>query len=119
MKINSPRKGTELTPRVFAAWQEQVNRAVRALGFSRASISSVIIDFPSIAAAGQATSAVTVTGARAGAGVTVASSAAPTAGIVLDGYVSAADTVTVRATNITAAPVDPASATYVVTVFNL
>jgi hypothetical protein len=43
--------------------------------------------------------------------------ASPAAGIVWDYWVSATDTVTVRASNITASPVDPASATYKVKVF--
>jgi hypothetical protein len=38
---------------------------------------------------------------------------------VFDARVSAADTITVRASNITASPVDPASATYEFVVFKL
>ena len=118
MKISSPKKGSELVPRIFATWQEQVIRAIRALGFSVASMAAVVIDFPSIAAASSSTSSETVTGARAGAAVTVTTDAAPTTGIVFDGYVSANDTVVVRATNITAGAIDPASATYNIVVFN-
>lgn len=119
MRISSPRKGSELDPRVFATWQEQVIRAIRALGFSRASISSVVIDFPSIAAGGQATSSQTIPGARVGGTVSVSTNAgAPTAGLLFDGYVSANDTVIVRATNITTGAVDAASAAYAVSVLN-
>jgi len=57
-----------------------------------------------------------VTGAAVGDRVSLGLPAAPTAGIVFQAFVSAADTVTVRATNITANPVDPASATYKVKV---
>jgi hypothetical protein len=38
------------------------------------------------------------------------------AGLVFTGYVSAANTVKVRAANVTASPIDPASGTFTVTV---
>lgn len=78
---------------------------------------SAALNFPSINAASQADLTITVTGAAVGDEVSLSLPAAPTAGIVFNAFVSAADTVTVRATNITAAPVDPASATYGVIVF--
>jgi uncharacterized protein YgbK (DUF1537 family) len=114
MRIGTPRKGFELDLQVFARWQEQVITALRALKLSGITMATVTIDFGSIAAQGQVTSAQTVTGARAGAAVVVSSVAAPTSGVVLDGYVSDDDEVTVRASNITASPVDPASASYVI-----
>lgn len=70
------------------------------------------LDFGSINAAASADLTITVTGAAVGDAVHLGLPAAPTAGIVFNAFVSAADTVTVRATNITAAPVDPVSATY-------
>ena len=75
------------------------------------------LDFPSISAVSQADLTITVTGAVVGDEVVLALPAAPTAGIVFNAFVSAADTVTVRASNITAAAVDPASASYSVLVF--
>lgn len=78
---------------------------------------SAALDFPSIAAVSQADLTITVTGAAVGDEVALALPAAPAAGIVFNAYVSAANTVTVRASNITAAPVDPASASYSVLVF--
>jgi hypothetical protein len=78
---------------------------------------SAALDFPSISAAAQANLTITVTGAAVGDEVAMGLPAAPTAGIVFNAFVSAANTVTIRATNITAAPVDPASATYGVLVF--
>ena len=75
------------------------------------------LDFPSIAAVSQATLTITVTGAVVGDEVAMGLPAAPAAGIVFNAYVSAANTVTIRATNVTAAPVDPASASYSVLVF--
>lgn len=74
------------------------------------------LDFGSIAAASQADLTLTVTGASVGDSVTLGLPAAPTSGIVFNAWVSAANTVTIRATNITAAAIDPASATYRATV---
>lgn len=74
------------------------------------------LDFASIGAAASADLTVTVTGAAANDAVALGLPTAPTAGIIFQTFVSAADTVTVRATNITAGAVDPASATYRVTV---
>jgi hypothetical protein len=73
---------------------------------------SASLNFAEIAAAAQASLTITVTGAAVGDEVIMALPAAPAAGIVFNAFVSAADTVTVRASNITAAPVDPAAATY-------
>lgn len=73
---------------------------------------TAVLDFGSINAAASADLTIAVTGAATGNAVHLGLPAAPAAGIVWNAFVSAADTVTVRATNITAAPVDPASATY-------
>ena len=70
------------------------------------------LNFPSISAASQADLTITVTGAATGDEVIMALPAAPAAGIVFNAFVSAANTVTVRASNITGSPVDPASASY-------
>jgi hypothetical protein len=74
------------------------------------------LDFGSIASAASADLTITVTGASTGDSVSLGLPAAPTAGIIFQGFVSASNTVTVRATNITGSPVDPASATYRATV---
>lgn len=74
------------------------------------------LDFASIAAAGSADLTITVAGAAVGDSVSVGLPAAPTAGLIFMTFVSAANTVTVRATNITAGAVDAASATYRATV---
>jgi hypothetical protein len=78
---------------------------------------SATLDFPSISAVSQADLTITVTGAAVGDEVALALPAAPTAGIVFNAFVSATNTVTVRASNITASAVDPASASYSVLVF--
>lgn len=70
------------------------------------------LDFGSISAASQASLTITVTGAAVGDEVIMALPAAPAAGIVFNAFVSAANTVTIRASNITASPVDPVAATY-------
>ena len=75
-----------------------------------------VLNFPSIAAGASGDLTITVTGAVVGDTVMVGLPAAPTAGIVFSGFVSATDTATIRATNITAAAVDPPSATYRATV---
>lgn len=74
------------------------------------------LDFASIAAAGSADLTVTVAGAAVGDSAAVGLPAAPTAGLIFNAFVSAANTVTVRASNITAGAVDAASATYRATV---
>jgi hypothetical protein len=73
---------------------------------------SASLNFGSIGAAAQADLTITVTGAAVGDEVIMALPAAPAAGLVFNAFVSATDTVTVRASNITAAPVDPDAATY-------
>jgi len=78
---------------------------------------SAALDFPSIAAAAQATLTINVAGAAVNDEVVMGLPAAPAAGIIFNAFVSAAGVVSIRASNITAAPVDPASATYAVFVF--
>lgn len=79
---------------------------------------SATLDFSSIASLGQADLTITVTGAVIGDEVSLGLPAAPMAGIIFNAFVSATDTVTVRAHNYTAGAIDPDSATYNVKVFN-
>jgi hypothetical protein len=81
-------------------------------------VGTATLDFPSIAGALQDDLTITVTGAAVGDSVALSLPAAPTVGISFNAFVSAANTVTVRATNTTAVAIDPASATYSVLVFN-
>lgn len=75
------------------------------------------INFPEIAAGATAdSSGITVTGAAVGNAVMVGVPAAIEAGIVVTAYVSAADTVKVRAANVTASPINPASGSFRVVV---
>jgi len=77
------------------------------------------LDFPSIAAVSQANLTIAVTGAAVGDEVIMGLPAAPTAGIVFNAFVSAANTVTIRASNITAGAIDPTAATYSVAVIGV
>ena len=92
------------------------------VGATGATLSAVLLgssslNFPSIASTASADLTITVTGAAVGDEVAMALPAAPTAGLVFNAFVSAADTVTIRASNITGSPVDAAAATYSVLVF--
>lgn len=98
-------------PRVWAMWFTEVWRAVR--GWRSTLYGTLTHDFGSINAQTQATQTVTVTGASVGDVVIVRPTTAVN-GIILDGTVTAANTVTVRAVNYSAAPVDPASQTYLI-----
>lgn len=79
-------------------------------------MASAALDFPSINAVSQADLTIAVPGAALNDTVELGLPAAPAAGLVFNAFVSAADTVTVRATNVTAGAVNAASATYRVVV---
>ena len=70
------------------------------------------LDFPSIASNATAELTVTVTGATAGNSVSLGPPASIEAGLTWCGYVSAADTVSIRVHNITGGALDPASGTW-------
>ena len=74
------------------------------------------LDYAAIAAAASADLTIAVPGAAVGDSVSLGLPSAPAAGLIFQAFVSAAGVVTVRATNITAAAVDAASASYRVTV---
>lgn len=76
------------------------------------------LTFNAVGAAASVDQTITVAGANVGDSVSLGLPAAPTAGLIFFGFVSAANTVTVRATNITAAPITAATATYRATVEN-
>lgn len=71
------------------------------------------LNFPSIAAGASSALTIAVPGAAVGDAAMCHSTSAPTAGLIYDHYVSAADVVTVRATNVTASPVDAAAVDFV------
>lgn len=82
---------------------------------------AVTVDLPSCSAATTTNSAgITVTGARAGDLVLVSIPSGLNAGLgVASAYVSADDTVIIRIINATAGALDPASASFVITVIGL
>lgn len=74
------------------------------------------LDYASIAAAGSEDKTITVTGAAVGDAVAFSLPAAIDVGLVFNAFVSATNTVTIRASNVTAAPIDAASASFRVVV---
>jgi lysophospholipase L1-like esterase len=93
---------TLLANAVYAAFQNRVSRFPT-------------LDFPSINAYSSSSLTVTVFGARTGQVVSLGHPSLES-GIILSAFVSANDTVTVRATNITGSAIDPASIQLKVTV---
>lgn len=88
---------------------------------SRTLTATASLDFPSIAAQTATTTSfqtrtITVTGAEVGDAVVLGPPSNIAAGLIWEGYVSATNTVTIRLGNCTAAPIDPASATWRATV---
>lgn len=73
---------------------------------------STSLDFGSINAGATSELTITVTGAAVGDTVQLAPPATLEAGLIATGFVSAANTVTVRLANITGSPIDPGSATW-------
>ena len=121
MAISSPSLQTlpvsgnnAMWPKTWGTWFSEVWQALA--GWSQTFNATLTHDFGNIAAQSQATTTVTVTGARVGSAVLVRPTTAVN-GIILDGTVTADDTVTVRAVNYSAGAVDPASQVYRVIVF--
>jgi len=112
VQVGSEDGGITVTPIAVDSQGRQL--VVNTASFLEASAS---LNFPSTAAAASSDLTIAVTGAAVNDPVSMGLPAAPTAGIVFNAFVSAADTVTIRATNITANPVDPAPAAYKVRVF--
>lgn len=111
---NPPLRETETGSPAWQSWFTQVFTAL--LGWKKTYTGTKTHDFGSINAQSQATTTTTVTGARVGDAVIVRPATAVD-GIILDGTVTASDTVTIRAVNYSSAPIDPASQAYRVIVF--
>lgn len=88
-------------------------------GFDRVLKAEATLDFPSAAAAGTQALTVSVPGAAVGDAVLLAVPASLNAGLIPSAFVSAADTVTIRVSNITAGAIDAASAVWGVLVFKI
>lgn len=96
-------------PTVWASWFTQVFLAL--FGWRKSYYGTLTHDFGSVSAQSQATQTVTISGARSGDIVIVRPTTAVN-GIILDGTVTADDTVTVRAVNYSSGAIDPASQVY-------
>jgi hypothetical protein len=102
--------------RTSRPWAEWCARIAQAIGFPLESLTKTAsLNFPLIAANGGTQDlTVTVTGVKAADVSPVVNLGLPSAlaaGLVFHGFVSADDTVTVRATNATAGGIDPAAFT--------
>jgi hypothetical protein len=99
------------------AWKEFFRSIYYALfGWKRSYTALKTFDFPNVAAGGQQTTTVTVTGARQGDAVSVTSKTQVN-GLGVYGVVTANDTVTIVRFNYSAAGIDPASDDFRVVVF--
>lgn len=123
-EVELPRKNPDLaavrlvmrflrTTREWANWVAEISRAKGRLTETLTATAS--LDFPAVAANGGSQDlTVTVTGAKAADPQPVVSLGLPSglnAGLVFHGFVSADDTVTVRATNATTGAINPAAFT--------
>jgi hypothetical protein len=100
----------------WSEWCAAVVRRIRALGNPQETLTATAaLDFPLVAAGGTQDLTMTVTGVLAADVAPVVSVGLPAglnAGLLFHGWVSANNTVTIRATNATAAGINPGSATF-------
>lgn len=106
----------DLQNEVEAASAAASKAQTTALPASKVLVGSSSLDFPSIAAGASSTLNIVVAGADTTDRVLLTPPSALPNGVIVVAYVSAADTVTVRLNNVTAAAIDPAAMTYLVTV---
>ena len=99
----------------FQEWFKQVRNAINTL-IATFLTGSITYDFPNIGAVATATTTLTITNAAIGDSVLVTPSTTLEAGLVIYGYVSSANTITLVANNPTAGAINPASRTYYITV---
>lgn len=112
---NLPVQGSSASwPNVWGTWFSEVWQALS--GWTHTSTKTLTYDFGLIGAQSQATTTLTLTGARVGDAVMVRPTTAVN-GIIVDGTVTANDTITVRAVNYSTGGIDPASQVYRVIVF--
>lgn len=102
----------------WSKWLTWVGTALNNLIGLRVFTASAVLDFSSIASLASEDLTITVANASINDSVSLGLPI-PTAGIVFQAFVSAVDTVTIRATNITGGAVDPVSATYKIIVFKV
>lgn len=114
MPVNNPPLREEFGSNGWQSWFTQVFTAI--LGWKKTYTGTKTIDFGNISTQSQGTDTATVLGARVGDAVVVRPTTAVN-GIILDGTVTARDTVTIRAVNYSSGSIDPGSQVYRVIVF--
>lgn len=101
------------TTREWANWVADVARGLGSVGQTLSTTAA--LNFPSVAAGGAEDLTVVLEGVRANDSAPVVTIGVPSgvnAGLVFHGFVSADDEVTVRATNVTGAPINPVEHTF-------
>lgn len=116
--IREPLPNNIQSSQSWSKWFTRINIAVNNLIGLRVFTATETLDFGSIASLASEDLTVTVTNAAINDSVSLGLPT-PTAGIVFQGFVSAVDTVTIRATNITGGAINPASAIYKIIVFKV
>jgi hypothetical protein len=116
--INIPPISEKIKENWSQSWAEWFGSVFSCLsGWKRTWNKTATIDFASINATSEsAASTVTIVGVRAG-DVAIVSPLVKTAGIIYDAVVTANDTVSVYAENITGGAINPASTTFRIIVF--
>ena len=107
---------SDLATRAHSSLQSLLPVGTAGYHLNRALAGSKTHDFASVASLNTQTTTLTVTGAQTGDNVVVNPSTALEAGLIVYAYVSAADTVTIVASNASAGAIDPVSRTYYITV---
>lgn len=108
-------KRLSFTALLRALFASTTNTAARAATGQITAVAT--LDFPSIASQAKADLTIVVNGAAVGDAVFLGLPVAPAAGLVFNAFVSAANTVTVRASNTSSGSVDAAAAVYRAVVF--
>lgn len=114
MPVNNPPLREEFGSLGWQSWFTQAFTAI--LGWKKTYTGTKTHDFGSINAQSEGTTTATVIGARDGDAVVVRPTTAVN-GIIVDGTVTARDTVTIRAVNYSSGSIDPGSQAYRVIVF--
>ena len=86
-------------------------------GISKSVRSAIALDIASVTGATCLDTTVNMTGVATGSECVMGLPTAPTANLMFSCFVSATDVATIRACNVTADPIDPASATYSIRTF--
>ena len=110
----NPRTSLDPDPLLTANSDDRVptQKAIKTYVSARSIHVIASLNFASIASNSTGTQTVTVTGATVSSGVTLGAPSTIEAGLIWCGFVSAADTVTIRLHNASGGAIDPALATW-------